>query len=134
MALLQGAILGVITVAINIWRLAVAWIVTVLVLQIARRVEAVKPQANAVAWVVLLVALFVTVHPQASTLGQSPVDIAGATHWAMGATASAIVLYLGRVWRDKFHSVWTWAGMAGLWGWVYYFLNLILILREGFAI
>ena len=48
--------------------------------------------------------------------------------------ASVTALYLGRVWRDVLHSVLTWAGIGGLWLWVYYFLNLTLILREGFAV
>jgi hypothetical protein len=52
----------------------------------------------------------------------------------MGIFASAMVLYLGRVWRSVFRSMFMWAGIAALWLWVYYFSNLILILREGFAI
>ncbi len=134
LALAQSAILAVITAFVNIWRPAIAWVVTVLVLQIIRRVEGVRPYANAVAWVVLLAVLFVTVRPETKTLGQMPIAVADAAHWIMGIVASALVLYLGRVWRDEFCSVWIWGGMAGLWLWAYYFLNLTLILREGFAI
>jgi hypothetical protein len=134
LALTQSAILAVITAFINIWRPAIAWAVTVLVLQITRRVDAVKPYVNVVAWGVLFMVLFVIVRPETKTLGQVPIDVAAAAHWVMGAFASAIVLYLGRVWRSAFRSIFMWAGMAVLWLWVYYFLNLTLILREGFAI
>jgi hypothetical protein len=134
LALTQSAILAVITAFINIWRPAIAWAVTVLVLQITRRVDAVKPYVNVVAWGVLFMVLFVIVRPETKTLGQVPIDVAAAAHWVMGAFASAIVLYLGRVWRSAFRSIFMWAGMAALWLWVYYFLNLTLILREGFAI
>ena len=134
LALAQSAILAIITAFINIWRPAIAWAVTALVFLIMRRVERVKPYVNVVAWIVLLTMLFVTVRPQTKTLGQAPIDIAGAAHWAMGAAASVMVLYLGRVWRHAFRGILIWAGMAALWLWVYYFLNLTLILREGFAI
>ncbi|MGA9350499.1 MAG: hypothetical protein WBW48_17090 [Anaerolineae bacterium] len=134
LALAQSAILAVITAFINIWRPAIAWAVTALVFLIIRRVERVKPYINVVAWVVLLTVLFVTVRPQTKTLGQAPIDIAGAARWVMGAAASVMVLYLGRVWRHAFRGILIWAGMAALWLWVYYFLNLTLILREGFAI
>ena len=63
-----------------------------------------------------------------------PIVVAAGAHWVMGTAASALVLYLGRVWRDKFYSPLIWAGLASLWSLVYYFLNLILILREGFAV
>ena len=134
LALTQSAILAVITAFINVWRPAIAWVVTVLALQISRRVDAIKPYVNVVAWVALFAVLLVTVRPQTKTLGQAPIDIAGAAHWAMGIFASAVVLYLGRVWRGAFRSIFMWAGMAALWLWVYYFLNLTIILREGFAI
>jgi hypothetical protein len=134
LALAQSAILAVITAFINIWRPAIAWAVTALAFLIARRVERIKPYVNVLAWVVLLTVLFVTVRPQTKTLGQAPIDIAGAAHWVMGAAASVMVLYLGRVWRHAFRGILIWAGMAALWLWVYYFLNLTLILREGFAI
>lgn len=134
LALAQSAILAVITAFINIWRPAIAWAVTALAFLIVRRVERVKPYVNVVAWVVLLTVLFVIVRPQTKTLGQAPIDIAGAAHWVMGAAASVMVLYLGRVWRHAFRGILIWAGMAALWLWVYYFLNLTLILREGFAI
>lgn len=133
-ALAQSAILAVITAAINIWRLAIAWVVTVLVLLVARRMDALKSYAHLVAWVVLLVVLFVAVRPETRTLGQMPIDVASAVHWVMGAAASAVAVYLGWVWRDAFRGVLIWAGMAGLWVWTYYFLNLTLILRQGFAI
>ncbi|MBC8445651.1 MAG: hypothetical protein H8D74_00480 [Chloroflexi bacterium] len=134
LALAQSAILAVITAFVNIWRPAIAWAVTALGLQILRRVEGVRPYANVVAWVVLLAALFVTVRPETKTLGQMPIVVADAAHWAMGIVASAMVLYLGRVWRRAFRGIVIWAGMGGLWLWVYYFLNLTLVLREGFAI
>jgi hypothetical protein len=134
LALAQSAILAVITAFVNIWRPAIAWAVTALVLQIARHVEGVKPYANVVAWAVLLTMLFVIVRPETKTLGQMPIVVADASHWVMGVAASAMVLYLGRVWRDEFRGILIWGGMAGLWLWVYYFLNLTLILREGFAI
>ena len=134
LALAQSAILAVITTFVNIWRPAIAWVVTVLALQITRRVEGARPHANAVACVVLLAALFVTVRPETKTLGQMPIVVAGAAHWVMGIVASAAPLYLGRVWRDEFRGILIWGGVAGLWLWVYYFLNLTLILREGFAI
>jgi hypothetical protein len=134
LALAQSAILAVITAFINIWRPAIAWAVMALVFLIIHRVERIKPYVNVVAWVVLLTVLFVTVRPQTKTLGQAPIDIAGAAHWVMGAAASVMVLYLGRVWRHAFRGILIWAGMAALWLWVYYFLNLTLILREGFAI
>jgi len=134
LALAQSAILAVVTAIINIWRSAIAWVVTALVLQIARRIEAVKPYANLAAWAALFVALFVAVRPETRTMGQMPIVIADAVHWVMGAAASAVVLYLGRVWQDEFRGVLIWAGMAGLWLWVYYLLNLTLVLREGFAV
>jgi hypothetical protein len=134
LALTQSAILAFITAFINIWRPAIAWVVTVLVLQITRRIDDIKPYANVVAWVVLFAVLLVTVRPQTKTLGQMPIAVADASHWAMGVFSSATVLYLGRVWRSAFRSIFMWAGMAALWLWVYYFLNLTLILREGFAI
>ncbi len=134
LALAQSAILAVITAFVNIWRPAIAWVVTVLALQITRRVERVRPDAKAVAWVVLLAVLFVAVRPETKTLGQMPIVVVGAAHWVMGVVASATVLYLGRVWRDEFRGILIWGGVAGLWLWVYYFLNLTLILREGFAI
>jgi hypothetical protein len=134
LALAQGAILAVITTFVRIWRPAIAWAVTALALQIVRRVEAVRPYAHVVAWLVLLMTLFVVVRPEAQTLGQMPIDVADTSHWVMGVFASATVLYLGRVWRRAFRGVLIWAGMAGLWTWVYYWLNLILILREGFAV
>lgn len=134
LALAQSAILAVITAFINIWRPAIAWAVTALAFLIVRRVERIKPYVNVVAWLVMLTVLFVIVRPQAKTLGQAPIDIADAAHWVMGAAASVMVLYLGRVWRHAFRGILIWAGMAALWLWVYYFLNLTLILREGFAI
>ena len=134
LALAQSAILAIITAFMNIWRPAIAWAVTALVFLIIRRVKSVRPYANLVAWVVLLAALFVTVRPETRTLGQMPIVLADAAHWVMGLAASAMVLYLGRVWRKKFRGVLIWAGMAGLWVGVYYFLNLTLILREGFAV
>jgi hypothetical protein len=134
LALAQSAILAVITTFINIWRPAIAWAVTALVFLIVRRVERVRPYINVVAWAVLLVVLFVIVRPQTKTLGQMPIVVVGAAHWVMGIVASATVLYLGRVWRDEFRGIVIWGGMAGLWLWLYYFLNLTLILREGFAI
>ena len=134
LALAQGAILAVITTLVRVWRPAIAWAVTALVLQIVRRVEVVRPYAHVMAWVVLLTALFAVVRPEVETLGQMPIDVADASHWVMGIFASATVLYLGRVWRRAFRGVLIWAGMAGLWAWVYYWLNLILILREGFAV
>jgi len=134
LALAQSAILAVITAVINVWRPAIAAAVTVLALLIARQVESVRPFANVVAWAVLLIALFVIVRPEATTLGQMPIDVAGASHWVMGLAASATVLYLGRVWQRAFRSILMWAGMAALWLWVYYFLNLTLVLREGFAV
>ena len=79
-------------------------------------------------------AIPIDVHPETKTLGQMPIVVAGAAHWVMGVVASATVLYLGRVWRDEFRGILIWGGVAGLWLWVYYFLNLTLILREGFAI
>jgi hypothetical protein len=134
LALAQSAILAFITAFINIWRPAIAWAVTALVFLIVRRVERIRPYINVVAWVVLLAVLFVIVRPQTKTLGQMPIVVAGAAHWVMGIVASATVLYLGRVWREEFRGIVIWGGMAGLWLWVYYFLNLTLILREGFAI
>jgi len=133
-ALAQSAILATITSFLNVWRLAIVWVVTVLVLLILQRVESVKPYRNVVAWVVLLAALFATVRPETRTLGQMPIVVTDAAHWVMGAAASMMVLYLGRVWRDMFYGILIWAGMGGLWLWVYYFLNLMLILREGFAV
>jgi hypothetical protein len=134
LALAQSAILAVITAFVNIWRPGIAWAVTALVFPIARRVERVRPYINVVAWAVLLAVLFVIVRPQTKTLGQMPIVVVGAAHWVMGIVASATVLYLGRVWRGEFRGLLIWGGMAGLWSWVYYFLNLTLILREGFAI
>jgi hypothetical protein len=134
LALAQSAILALITAFINIWRPAIAWAVTALVVLIVRRVERVRPYINIVAWVVMLAVLFVIVRPQTRTLGQMPIVVVGAAHWVMGIVASATVLYLGRVWRDEFRGILIWGGMAGLWLWIYYFLNLTLILREGFAI
>jgi hypothetical protein len=134
LALVQSAILALITAFINIWRPAIAWAVTALVFLIVRRVERVRPYTNVVAWVVMLAVLFVIVRPQTKTLGQMPIVVASAAHWVMGIVASATVLYLGRVWRDEFRGLLIWGGMAGLWLWIYYFLNLTLILREGFAI
>jgi len=133
LALAQSAILAVITTFVNIWRPVIAWVVTVLALQITRRVEGARPYANAVAWVVLLAVLFVAVRPETKTLGQMPIVVAAAAHWVMGIVASAMALHLGRVWRDEFRGILIWGGVAGLWLWVYYFLNLTLIMREGFA-
>ncbi|UCC64641.1 MAG: hypothetical protein JSV36_06235 [Anaerolineae bacterium] len=134
LALAQSAILAVITVFPNLWRPAIAWAVTALVLQIARRIEAVRPHAHLAAWVALLATLFLVVRPETKTLGQMPIAVAAGAHWVMGAAASALVLYLGRIWRDRFYSLLIWAGLASLWSLVYYFLNLTLILREGFAV
>ena len=134
LALAQSAILAVITSFINIWRPAIAWAVTALALQIGQRVEALESYSRAVAWVALLATLFVAVSPEVKTLGQMPIVVAPAVHWVMGAAASVVVLYLGRIWLDRFRGVLIWAGLAGLWLWVYYFLNLTLVLREGFAV
>jgi hypothetical protein len=134
LTLAQSAILALITAFINIWRPAIAWAVTALVVLIGRRVERVRPYINVVAWVVVLTVLFVVVRPQTKTLGQMPIVVVSAAHWVMGIVASATVLYLGRVWRDEFRGLLIWGGMAGLWLWIYYFLNLTLILREGFAV
>jgi hypothetical protein len=132
--ILAGSIiLAVILLLLNVWQLATAWAVTALGLQITRRVGAI-PHASRVVWTVLLAALFLAVRPEADMLGQMPIDVAGATHWVMGAVASAVVVYVGRIWQDRLHSILIWAGMAGLWLWIYYFLNSILILREGFAV
>jgi hypothetical protein len=134
LALAQSAIYGFITGVINVWRPAIAWAVTALAWLIARRVEALRPYTHIVAWVVLLTALFATARPEVETLGQMPIVVSGVVHWVMCIAASATVLTLGRVWRRAFRGVLIWAGMAGLWLWVYYFLNLTLILREGFAV
>jgi len=134
LALAESAILSIITAFINIWRPAIAWAVTALGLQITRRIDAARPYATVVAWVVLLTALFMIVRPEIKTLGQEPIAIAGTIHWIMGAVASAVVLYAGRRWQTKFHGILIWAGIASLWLVVYYFLNITLILRQGFAV
>lgn len=133
-AVVQSAVFAVITTVLNVWRLAIAWAVTALAYLVLRRIDAVRPYIKIITWCVLLLTLFVIARPETETLGQMPVAIADAAHWAMCAVASAIVLYLGWVWREEFHGVLIWAGVVGLWLWLYYFLNLTLILREGFAV
>jgi hypothetical protein len=126
-------ILAVITTALNAWRLAIVWGVTVITSRIVQRVDAVRPHIIVVTWLILLVALFLLVRPELKTLGQMPIVIADGAHWVMGVVASVTVLYLGWVWKDALHGLLIWAGLAALWLWFYYFMNLMLILRAGFA-
>jgi hypothetical protein len=127
-------LLALITAFLRIWRVAIAGGVTTLAVFLLRRSERLKAYANAAAWVVLLVALLIVARPEARTLGHMPIIVAPAAHWVMVFAATALTLYLGYVWRGVFHSILIWAGLAGVWMWAYYFLNITLILREGFAI
>jgi hypothetical protein len=134
MALAEGAVLAVPTVALNAWRLAIGWAAAWLALWAAGHRAAARPYARVVAWGVLLVTLCAVVRPEAKTLGQVPIQIMPLVHWVMAVAASAIALYLGRVWREGLDQPWIWAGLGGVWLGVYYWINLVLILRAGFAV
>ena len=75
LALVEGVLLAVITVALNGWRLAIAWVAAVLALQIARRIQAARPHTKGLTWIVLLIALVVIIRPEIKTLGQNPIVV-----------------------------------------------------------
>jgi hypothetical protein len=133
-AIAESTLLALITAFLRIWRAAIAGGVTTLAVFLLRRSKRFKVYASATAWVVLLAALLIVARPEAKTLGHMPVFVTPAAHWVMALAATALTLYLGYVWRGVFYSILIWAGLAGVWMWAYYFLNITLILREGFAI
>jgi hypothetical protein len=132
-ALVESVVFAVITTVLNVWRLIVAWIITVAVLQVLRRLELVKSYIPFISWVLILLALLLAVRPETKTLGQPSILVDDPAHWAMAFIASLAALNLGRVWKEYDQNIFFWAGIAGLWLYVYYFLNLVLILRAGFA-
>ncbi|MBN1937178.1 MAG: hypothetical protein JW934_21140 [Anaerolineae bacterium] len=134
LALAEGVLLAVFTAFLNLWRGAVAGLLAAGAIQIGRRWAAFSRYADATARGLLILTFALLMRPAAQTLGQGPVEIVPAAHWLMILAASALVLYLSRIWKEAFLSLWTWGGMAGLWLWAYYFLNTVLILRQGFAI
>lgn len=134
LALVESTLLAVFTAFLNLWRGAVAGLLAAGAILSGRRWTALGRYASVTAWGLFFFAFVLLMRPTTQTLGQRPLEIVPAAHWLMVLTASALVLYLGHVWREAFFSLWIWGGIAGLWLWAYYFLNTVLILRQGFAI
>jgi hypothetical protein len=134
LAVAEGLLLGLITTVLRIWRAGLAWGVAAGVLLVAWRTRLSTPNRQLLVGLFLCAALVALAQPEAQTLGQSPIAVSPAAHWAMIAFATLLTGFLGWTWREALRSIWTWAGLAGIWFWGYYWLNVVLILREGFAI
>jgi len=134
LAVAEGLLLGLITTVLRIWRVGLAWAIATGTLLVVRRTRLSTPKQHLVVGLFLLLALVALAQPEAQTLGQSPIAVSPAAHWVMIVCATLLTGSLGWTWREALRSVWTWAGLAGIWFWSYYWLNVVLILREGFAI
>jgi hypothetical protein len=130
----ESIVLGAVTSFVRIWRLAIGLAGVVAIRLLARRVDAVKPYAHLASFVMLLVLLVGIMKPEAQTLGQAPIAVANAAHWTMVAVASTLLFFLGWTWRKAMVEVWIWVALGEIWLIVYYALNTVLILREGFAV
>jgi hypothetical protein len=133
-ALGESLVLAVVMSFVRIWRLAIGVAGVIAIRQLARWVQAMRRHVHLIACAVLLLLLAALMRPEAQTLGQAPIVVAAAAHWTMVAVASAVLLFLGWAWRQEAEVIWVWVAVGAVWLVVYYALNILLILREGFAV
>jgi hypothetical protein len=84
--------------------------------------------------VVLIVAELLLAAPTTELLGQPPIALSGAAHWVFFVSATAVTLWTTWQWRAELTDLLRWPALAFVWGYVYYWLNALVILREGYAI
>jgi len=129
-----AAMMSILTTISNSWRLIIAWLVSMLFLFVVDRLEVKKARSPAFIFLVMLVTLALIVRPVSAVIGFPPLDLVPAAPWLFLATATLLTLYIVYLWQEGLNDILRWPGITVLWGYSYYFLNVLLISREGLGL
>lgn len=129
-----AAMMSILTTILNSWRLIIAWLVSMLFLFVVDRLEVKKARSPAFIFLVMLVTLALIVRPVSAVIGFPPLDLVPAAPWLFLATATLLTLYIVYLWQEGLNDILRWPGITVLWGYSYYFLNVLLISREGLGL
>ncbi|MGB5932333.1 MAG: hypothetical protein WBH57_04600 [Anaerolineae bacterium] len=128
------AMMSILSTMLNSWRFIVAWLLSMLFLVAVDRLEIKKAKSPAFILLVTLVTLALIVRPVSAVIGFPPLDLVPAAPWLFLVTATLLTLYIAYLWQQELTDIFRWAGMSILWGYSYYLLNVLLILREGLSL
>jgi len=129
-----AAMMSILTTMLNSWRFIVAWLVSILFPFAVDRLEVKKAKSPVFIFLVMLLTLALIVRPVSAVIGTPPLDLVPAAPWLFLATATLLTLYIAYLWQEELTDIFRWAGITILWGYSYYFLNVLLILREGLGL
>ncbi len=129
-----AAMMSILSTILNSWRLIIAWLASILFLFVVDRLEVKKAESPASIFLVILVTLALIVRPISTVIGFPPLALVPAAPWLLLATATLLTLYIAYLWRKELTDIFRWAGITILWGYAYYFLNVLLILRGGLSL
>ncbi len=128
------AMMSILTTIMNSWRLIAAWLAIILFLFVVDRLEMQKAKSPALIFLIMIATLALIVRPVSAVIGFPPLELVPAAPWLFLATSTLLTLYFAYLWREELTDIFRWAGMTILWGYFYYFLNVLVVLREGLSL